>query len=84
MIGVVSRLRRSLWTLPLAGLAAVLVLGINEGAYHGARDALTGLGRPVDSESGLITMNGDERSERNIAQDEVEPILQREFGIMLP
>ena len=56
MIGVVSRLRRSLWTLPLAGLAAVLVLGINEGAYHGARDALTGLGARRDAQAQIQTL----------------------------
>jgi signal transduction histidine kinase len=36
MVGVVSRLRRSSWTLPLAALAAVVVFIINEGAYRGA------------------------------------------------
>src|ERR1041384_7711666 len=40
MTGVVSRLRRSSWTLPLAALAAVIVFIINEGAYRGAYNEL--------------------------------------------
>ncbi len=44
VIGVVSRLKRSSWTLPLAALAAMVVFGINEAAYRGAYDELLVLG----------------------------------------
>ena len=40
---VVSRLRRSYWTLPLAGLAALALFGINEVAYDRSRTAVVGL-----------------------------------------
>ena len=44
MTSVAARLQRSYWTLPAAAVAAVVVFGINEGAYHDAYDALKGLG----------------------------------------
>ena len=44
MTSVVARLQRSYWTLPAAAVAAVIVFGINEAAYHDAYDALRGLG----------------------------------------
>ncbi len=43
MASVVSRLRRSSWSLPLAAMAAVVVFIINEGAYRGAYTELVEL-----------------------------------------
>jgi signal transduction histidine kinase len=44
-LDLIARARRSVWTLPLAAVAAVVVFAINEGAYRDASEAITGLGQ---------------------------------------
>jgi signal transduction histidine kinase len=41
---LIQRVRRSIWTLPLAALAALVIFGINEAAYDRSTRALTNLG----------------------------------------
>jgi signal transduction histidine kinase len=40
----IHRVRRAAWTLPLAGAAALLLVGINEAVYERSTAALSGLG----------------------------------------
>ena len=56
MKDMVSLLRRSSWTLPLAAVAALVVFGINESAYHQASDALQGLALRADARTGIQTL----------------------------
>lgn len=43
-LAIFQRLRRSVWTLPLAGLAALVIVGINEAAYERSTTSLAHLG----------------------------------------
>jgi signal transduction histidine kinase len=54
--GVVWRLRRSPWTLPLAAVAALLVFAINEGAYHDASNALAALAERGNARTQIQTL----------------------------
>ena len=92
MVGVVSRLRRSSWTLPLAALAAVVVFIINEGAYRGAYNELlelsehdqagtqvqTLLRRLIDAETGTrgYLLTGGRREYLEPYQDSVKDVGQ--------
>lgn len=48
-LNIVGKLRRSALTMPLAALAATLMVGINEAAYHYANDALVQLSARGDT-----------------------------------
>lgn len=92
MVGVVTRLRRSSWTLPLAALAAVVVFIINEGAYRGAYTELlelaehdnagtqiqTLLRRLIDAETGTrgYLLTGGRREYLEPYQDSVKDVGQ--------